>query len=152
MMKVTVLTRGRSCEAAGLHSVQSARFCKRVARQQDGGDTLQWYGSGYDDYSGRVCARAVAAAGCFFRQPLRAEALRRLQHVEAVPLPERVAETLPLVAAGAASATVAALAAVTTLASAVANGIALVPRLEAGRPADPQRRPPAMARWRDAQV
>ena len=94
----------------------------------------------------------MAAAWWFFRQPLRAEALRRLQHVEAVPLPERAAETLPLVAAGAASATVAALAAVTALASAVAKGIALVQRLEADGPADPQRRPPAMAWGRDAQV
>ena len=49
MMKVTVLTRGHSCEAAGLHSVRTERFCRRIAREQAGGDELRWYGSGYND-------------------------------------------------------------------------------------------------------
>ena len=49
MMKVTVLTRGYSCAAAGLHSVRTERFCRRIAREQAGGDELRWYGSGYDD-------------------------------------------------------------------------------------------------------
>jgi hypothetical protein len=49
MIKVTVLTRGHSCEAAGLHTVRTERFCRRIAREQAGGDELRWYGSGYDD-------------------------------------------------------------------------------------------------------
>ena len=52
MTKVTVLTRGHSCEAAGLHPVLTARFCRRIAHEHaaaSGEGELHWYGAGYDD-------------------------------------------------------------------------------------------------------
>ena len=52
MTKVTVLTRGHSCEAAGLHPVLTARFCRRIAHEHaaaSGDGELRWYGAGYDD-------------------------------------------------------------------------------------------------------
>ena len=98
MMKVTVLTRGRSCEAAGLHSVQSARFCKRVARQQDGGDTLQWYGSGYDDIPGECVLVPWQRPGGFFGNrcaPKRCEGCSTWKRCLCLNVPQKRFRSLP---------------------------------------------------------